>query len=356
VRVALIAHSDAPWTPEYARYLAQRGHDVQVISFHPKPLAHGTLHYVGTRAADGRLPGWLYLARVPRIGRLLRRLAPDVVLAPYFRSNGLVGALTRCAPLVVSTRGVDFDFPLPFGLGRRLTRWIAGRADRLHASSPELVEHFAALGVAPGRFSVFPLGTDARTFSPRPGPRPPGPTRIVCTRKHEPIYANDTIVRALALLAARELPFEARFVGTGSKLARTRALARDLGLDDRVAFAGAVEPAAVPEHLRWADVYVSAATSDGASSSLFEAMSCGLFPVVSDVRANRDWLVHGEHGFLFRVGDPAACAEGLAFAPAHPDVVAAAAERNRALVQSQLDRETNLARLEALLVEAAKAS
>jgi glycosyltransferase involved in cell wall biosynthesis len=355
VRVALISHADAPWTPHYARFLVERGHDVHVITFHPKPLAHGTVHYVGARAADGRLPPWIYLVRVPRVARLLRRLAPDVVLAPYVRSNGLVGALTRCAPLVISTRGVDFDFPLPFGLGRRLTRWVAGRADRLHASSPELVEHFAALGVAPERFTVFPLGTDARLFAPRAGPRPPGPLRIVSTRKHESLYRNDTVVRALALLRERGVPFEARFVGTGRTLARTRALAAELGLGERVAFVGEVPAERVPEQLRWADVYVSAASSDGASSSLFEAMSCRLFPVVTDVRANRDWLVHREHGYLFPLDDAAACAEGLAFAPEHPDVVAAASERNRRVVECRLDRETNLARLEALLREAAEA-
>jgi glycosyltransferase involved in cell wall biosynthesis len=356
VRIALIAHTDAPWTPHYARFLAQRGHDVHVISFHPKPLAHGELHYVGARAGDGRLPAWLYLWRVPRIARLLRRLAPDVVLAPYFRSNGLVGALTRCAPLVVSTRGLDFDFALPFGLGDHVTRFVARRADRLHASSPELVELLAAIGVPAQRFEVFPLGTDARLFTPREGPRPAGPTRIVCTRKHEPLYDNDTVVRALARLRERGFAFEARFVGTGSSLPRSQALARAVGVGDRVAFVGEVAADEVPEQLRWADVYVSAATSDGASSSLFEAMSCGLWPVVTDVRANRDWLVHRAHGFLFPIGDAAACAEGLAFAAANPAIAAAAAQRNRTLVARELDRETNLARLEALLVQAARSA
>jgi glycosyltransferase involved in cell wall biosynthesis len=217
------------------------------------------------------------------------------------------------------------------------------------------VEHFAALGVPPERFAVFPLGTDVALFTPRAGPRPAGPPRIVCTRKHEPIYSNDTIVRALALLGERGMPFEARFVGGGSLLGRTRALARELGVGERTAFVGPVEAHAVPEHLRWADVYVSAATSDGASSSLFEAMSCGLFPVVSDVRANRDWLTHREHGFLFRVGDAADCAEGLAFAAKNPAIAASAADRNRRTVQTRLDRERNLARLEALLRDAAAA-
>ncbi len=353
MKIALIAHSNAPWTPYYARFLSERGHDVHVISFQPKPLAHGTLHYVGARAADGRLPAWLYLWRTPSVARLLRRLAPDVVMAPYLRSNGLVGALTRCAPLVVSTRGLDFDFPLPFGLGRRLTRWIAGRADRLHASSPELVELLAARGVPPERFTVFPLGTDARLFAPRAGPRPPGPPRIVCTRKHESLYQNGTIVRALALLRDRGLPFEARFIGTGRRLPRTRALALELGLGACVAFAGGVEPERVPEELRWADVYVSAATSDGASSSLFEAMSAGLWPVVTDVRANRDWLSQREHGFLFPAGDAGACADGIAFAGANPGIVTAAAARNRSRVARELSREANLARLETLLSEAA---
>jgi glycosyltransferase involved in cell wall biosynthesis len=354
MRVCFISHSNSPWAPYYARYFQERGHEVHLISFHPKPIPGITMHYVGATPADGRLPKWIYLWRVPRVRRLLRKLHPDVVMATYVRSNGLVGALTKCSPLVVSTRGsTGYHFGLPLALNAWLVRWIAGRADLLHASSDELVEGFESFGVSRDKFTVIPLGTDTGAFAPRGGPRPFGPLRIICTRKHDPLYDNETILRALARLKGEGLEFQFRFAGSGSVLDRNRSIARGLGLSDQVEFRGEVSHEQVPEQLRWADLYVSAAESDGAPSSLFEAMSCQLFPVVTDVRANRDWITHRKNGYLFRVHDDEDCAAGLRFAVAHPEVVSQALQDNRTMVAERLDRTRGLAKLERLLEKAA---
>jgi glycosyltransferase involved in cell wall biosynthesis len=285
---------------------------------------------------------------------LLRELRPDVTLATYFRSNGLVAALAKRGPLVVSTRGPgDYEFWLPFGLDRRLARWIAGRAERLHASSGELVEHFASIGVPRERFTVIPLGIDAAAFPPREGPRSPGPPRIVCTRKHLPIYDNKTIVRALARLRDGGFAFECRFVGGGNRLAFTQREVAALGLENEVRFLGDVEPGEVAAQLAWADVYVSATLSDGSPSSLFEAMACRLPPVVSDIRANREWLRDGENGFLFPPGDPAACAAAIRAAVERLPRLGEVLDRNRRTIVEQADRRVGLDRLERLLREAA---
>jgi glycosyltransferase involved in cell wall biosynthesis len=351
----MISHTDSPWAPHYAAYLRDRGHDVHVVSFHPQPLPGITVHYFGGSGRPAELTRSAYLRKAFGVRRFLRSLRPDVTLATYFRSNGLLGALAKCGPLVLSTRGLDFDFPLPPFLNTRLIRWMAGRADLLHASSPELVEAFERYGVPRGRFTVIPLGTDPRRFRPRESQRAPGPARILCTRKHDPLYDNPTIVRALALLRDEGLDFEARFVGTGTTIRETQSLAQDLALADRVAFFGDLEQERMPEQLAWADLYVSAAKSDGSPSSLFEAMSCALFPVVTDVVANRCWIRHRENGWLFSVGDTRGCAEGLRFAWQHPDEARVGGLLNRQTVIEKLDRDSGLARLEALLHRAVEA-
>jgi glycosyltransferase involved in cell wall biosynthesis len=352
MRIVLISHTDSPWTPPYAGYFQEQGHDVHVISFHPKPLPGIQVHYFGASARTGELPKTIYLRRALAVRRLLRRLRPDVTLATYFRSNGLVGAIAKCGPLVLSTRGVDFDFPLPSFLNGPLIRWMAGRAESLHASSPELAEIFQGFGVPKERFTVIPLGTDAQQFRPREGPRAPGPLRILCTRKHHPLYDNPTIVRALALLRDEGVDFRCRFVGTGTTIQVTRDLVRALNLADRLELLGDLDHGHIPEQLVWADLYVSAARSDGSPSSLFEAMSCGHFPVVTDVVANRYWIRHRENGYLFRVGDPRDCAEGLRFAWQNPDRILAGGSLNRQTIIAKLDRNAGLVRLEELLKRA----
>jgi glycosyltransferase involved in cell wall biosynthesis len=75
--------------------------------------------------------------------------------------------------------------------------------------------------------------------------------------------------------------------------------------------------------------------------------------VVTDIRANRDWLVHGSNGFLFPPGDDRACADGLRFAFERGAGCEAALEESRRRVAEQLDRGVGLERLERLLLETA---
>ncbi len=352
MRVCFIAHTNSPWAPYYAAYFHTRGHDVHVISFHSDPLPDVHVHYLGPQQG-GLAPKWMYLTRVPRVRRLLREIRPDVVMATYFQSNGLVGALSKCSPLVVSTRGVDHDMYLPEPFRGRLIRWVGRRADLLHAASPEGVDSLAAVGIPREKFTVIPLGTDATVFTPATGPRAIGPPRLICTRKHDPVYANETIIRAAARRRDLGTDFRLRFVGSGTTIEQSRSLAATLNLNNLIEFTGEAGHAAIPLHLRWADLYLSASRGDGAASSLFEAMSTGLFPVVSDIRANRDWLSHKRTGYLFRVDDDEDCANGIRFALENPDLVRHAVAENRATVIEKADRNRNLEKLESLLKRAA---
>jgi len=52
-----------------------------------------------------------------------------------------------------------------------------------------------------------------------------------------------------------------------------------------------------------AKFYLSFTSSDGASLSLMEAMAVGAIPIVSDIEPNREWVQHGENGFLINLDD-----------------------------------------------------
>ena len=52
-----------------------------------------------------------------------------------------------------------------------------------------------------------------------------------------------------------------------------------------------------------ADLYISPSHVDGSSVSLMEALACGIPCLVSDIPGNKEWIVEGENGWLFRDGD-----------------------------------------------------
>lgn len=121
---------------------------------------------------------------------------------------------------------------------------------------------------------------------------------------------NLSTVLAAAEIVARQVP-GARFlmVGEGTESRNLRQQARELGMADRVVFAGAVEHEQVVHYHAAMDVFVTASGSETQPLAYTEAMAVGT-PVVA-VRAPgaEDMITHGENGLL---SEPQEGAQGLA--------------------------------------------
>jgi glycosyltransferase involved in cell wall biosynthesis len=327
------------------------------MSFSSDPLAGVPVDHLGS-GTPRRLKFAGYLARVPELRSRIRMFAPDVVFATYLSSNGLAAALCRTGPLVVSAHGSDvLTTPGGAWLHGRLLRFTCGRADVVHAVSKPLVEALIGLHVRADPIHCFPIGVDPEWFTPRPDDDPDHhPPRVICTRHQESVYSNQTIVQALALLRADGIDVHATLLGGGSLLEERRAQVHALDLEGHVELPGHRPPAEVRRALRSSTVYVSASTSDGASSSLLEAMACGLFPVVSAIPANRAWLEDGVTGLLFEPGNAMALAAALRRAILDQDLRRSAQAFNRDLVLREANLARNLARMEALLEQATVAA
>lgn len=360
MRIALIAHSDSPWTPRYARHFQAAGHEVAVFSFRSGEVPGVRTFSLRSPGAAG-LPRHAYLTAVPRLRRLLRAFAPDALLVTYISSNGLAAALAVDTPRVLSAHGGDVldqegNPPIPAWLRRRLIRFACRGAHRVHSVSPEITEALIAAGVAAERIVTFPLGVDVARFPARPEPAATGPlTRLVCTRRHAPVYRNDLILDALARLGPEGGALRLTFVGGGPLLEARRRQAVALGLADRVDFVPPVEHDRMPDVLREAEIYVSASASDGTSCSLLEAFSVGLLPVVTRIRGNTAWVRDGENGFTFADGDAEDLAAALRRAIAPGPARHRAWGENPAVASAGADEKTNASRLLALLEEAARA-
>ncbi len=137
-------------------------------------------------------------------------------------------------------------------------------------------------------------------------------------------------LRVYAALKAAGQSFNARIVGDGPLRGELQALARELGVDDRVAFLGEIPHAEIWEQLEWADVLIhtgivaESGDRDGLPNVIPEAMAAGTVVVSSAFAATteavhdrRTGLVVGEGGergwieALRRVADDAPFAEAL---------------------------------------------
>ncbi|MBI5284855.1 MAG: glycosyltransferase family 4 protein [Chloroflexi bacterium] len=87
-------------------------------------------------------------------------------------------------------------------------------------------------------------------------------------------------------------------VGDGEERARLEALARGLGVEAHVRFAGAVPQNEVVRYMHAADVFLAVADLSNVGNPLLEAMACGTCVVAVDAGDTRDLVRDGQTGRL----------------------------------------------------------
>jgi glycosyltransferase involved in cell wall biosynthesis len=271
--------------------------------------------------------------------RLIGDLKPDVVFGLYLSSAGLLACLSGHRRVVVSARGGDVNSHINSFLWRRLFRWMGRRAKLVHCVSDSLSEQLCTrAGVPPRKLITAPIGVDCSRFTLAEFAQRPGGGMLLCTRAHKPVYDNATLLRGMRILKDMGENFHLTFV-EAPRADETRAVVGALDLDDRVSFIDPYALGELPGILAQHDIYVSASLSDGASSSLLEAMSSGICPVVSDIEANHPWVEHGDNGLLFPPGDAEALAECLLKAIRNSEFRRLAGQKSHAIVNERANRE-----------------
>jgi glycosyltransferase involved in cell wall biosynthesis len=174
---------------------------------------------------------------------------------------------------------------------RRLLRAVAG-FDLVITMGRRAIGFFRGRGVET-TFHVVSGGMDAQRFAPS---RAPARADFILVARLSSVKRVDLFLQALALVAQQRPETGAIVVGDGPLLEDLKGQARDLGLADRVTFAG--HQADVESWLKQARIFALTSDSEGLSLALMEAMLCGLPAVVSDVGDLPELVEDGTNGFL----------------------------------------------------------
>lgn len=224
-------------------------------------------------------PLLLYAGAKQALRRLLemgRRF--DLIDAHYFYPDGVAAVMLGREfnlPVVVTARGSDINLIAGYAGPRRMIRKAASRADGLVTVSNALAARLAAIGVDRSRITVLRNGVDPKLFRPvRPGvdfaASLDGPL-VLSVGNLVPLKGHDLVLRTVAQVNGANL----WIVGAGPERARLEALARSLGVEDRVTFTGRIEHQRMNEVYSKADVLVLASEREGWPNVLLEAMACG---------------------------------------------------------------------------------
>ncbi|WP_437904271.1 glycosyltransferase [Sorangium sp. So ce327] len=280
----------------------------------------------------------------------LRRRGVEVHLAP--KCPGFDATLTARLAALFATKGVtlvhahnhlSLIYAAPAGWLHRVpvihtkhgvSQDMQGRSWLRRAASAFVDAHVAVsqptaavvLGrreVDPPKLHVVVNGINLSRFAPDPAARVRVRAELAIPRdawvvgsvgRLSPVKNHALLVRA----AATSLPRNGRvlLVGEGAERARLDALARELGVSERVLFAG--ERHDVPALLAALDVFALPSLSEGLPLALLEAMAAGLPVVATDVGGVSTVLVHGETGYLVPSDEVAPLAARLSELHANP--------------------------------------
>jgi glycosyltransferase involved in cell wall biosynthesis len=332
--------------------------------------------YAAFAAAAGAAAAVRHLRR--RFDAVQVHTVPDglvfAALVPKLLGSKVVLDLHELMPeLYASKRGVSLASPVPRLLA--LQERLAVRfADHCIAVSHPCLDRFAARGLPLGKFTVVMNSADPALFAREPDspegtgssravPAAPGfiragapdgpPHRLVSHGTLVKRYGYSTLIRAVDELPAARL----EIIGEGDHRASLERLARDLGVAERVSFAGFVPLRDVTQRIRGATLGIVPNESDVFTdlvvpTKLLEYVALRIPAVVSRTPAIEAYF-DDESVAFFRPGDAADLAATIGRLLDQPEerrrMAARAAERYAATMAWPLQRRRYLELYQGLL-------
>lgn len=351
---------------QLANGLAARGHGVGVALFYSGGGLEADLAGVEI-VRLGKRGRWDVLPFVAGFLSRARRFRPDI-LYTFLGTPNILGAalkpLLRPARIVWGVRASDMDYSRydwAVAASASAEAFFSRFADRIIANSEAGMEHAISRGMPREKFAVIPNGIDMEVFRPDRALGAPlrlewgcrqGDVLVGLPARIDPMKDQENFLRA-ARMAADRYP-GLRFVCIGGGAAglqeQLRSLAADLGLGERLVWAGERED--MPAVYNALDICCLSSITEGFPNVLGEAMACGVSCVATDVGDAA--LVVGETGVVVPAGDPAALARGieglLARRAADPEGLGRAA---RGSIEAEFGVERMIEATEAVLLRCA---
>jgi glycosyltransferase involved in cell wall biosynthesis len=237
------------------------------------------------------------------LGDALRRIRPDGIVCTGYSAGTVAAArYARKAKVPLAIWSGTVRGPLEREWWRvLLRRWLVRKSDGFLAYGSAAREYLLSLGADPGRIHIAWNTVDTDRFLRLPLPRnplPSEPLRLLTVGYLERRKRVDLAIEAVAACARRGMDVELEIAGDGTERGALEALARDLGVEERVRFLGDVPYDAVPALYGAAHGFLFPTASDIWGLVLVEAMAAGKACVASvHAGATRDLVTDGVTGY-----------------------------------------------------------
>nr|WP_026449283.1 glycosyltransferase [Actinopolyspora mortivallis] len=353
--------------------LAARGHEVHVICHATDRQSHTTVedgvtvHRVASYGTPVHpttrvCPPWRASGAAKR---LLREIRPDVVhvQSHFFIGRGVINAARALGiPLVATNHFMPENIfgylRVPRGLQSLVSRVLwrnlikhYSKAAMVTAPTPRAVRLLRENGFEKRALPVS-CGIDVNRYRSAAAeyreqhPCPERRSVLFVGRLDEEKHVED-LLRAVSLLHTEE-PVCLEIIGDGSRRETLEELAGELGITDRVRFAGFVDEQELLAAYARADVFCMPSIAELQSLATMEAMSARTAVVLANAMALPHLVRPGRNGWLYPPGDVHALAKAIDEIVADRSVIDSMGAFSEHIISEAHDIDAVLARFESV--------
>ena len=203
-----------------------------------------------------------------------------------------------------------------------------------------------------GKIRIARCGLDGDWLTEAVPERPgSGELRLLSVGRLEREKGHTFLLDAVATLRDRGTAVHLELVGDGTLMESLRGQARELGIEDRITFAGAVGQDTIRENYRRADAFCLPSLGEGIPVVLMEALATGLPAIASNTMGIPELIEHGVTGLLVPAGRPNQIADAVELLAADPALRRRLGEAGRRKVIDDYDLDHGVDQLREAFVD-----
>ena len=324
-----------PWTvriTSIAREFVKKGHNLKLVYFPLPANERGKLRcreFKEFEAIPFNRGKWSFIKNIIKI----YKLAKDVDII-HFQKCFAIASLPALFAAYLRNKPIHYDWDdwelkiYQFSPPSRIVGFylnimetlIPRLVDTLSVSSENIKRLALKRGAKEDRIVEAHVCADLEKFNPKIDGKDikkkygiNSPIVLYLGQLHGGQYA-ELLLRAVKIIVAKKPDTVFMIVGSGADLRRLKSLAKELRVDDKVIFTGAVEYSSVPKYLAVADIAVACFEDNDLTRSksplkIVEYMASGKAIIASNVGEVPTML--GDSGILTEPGNVYSLAKGI---------------------------------------------
>jgi glycosyltransferase involved in cell wall biosynthesis len=369
VKICYLCHADNYHIKKWAHALANRGHELHLITFRPYQYDHPKIFVHCLESIFKRIYYFDFIAIVPAVRKLLDQLDPNVTIASFANTYGLTAQLADARPRIIQTWSRDIAAPDSVSaredwMAKNIGKCVLERADAITTDSHNFAEllsdRWPELG---SKILPTPWGIETKRYEVNPQNRteaktslgiPIDATVVTSIRGVYWYYNPELLLSALLqLLSNDQCPDNLHVIVltlAHPRTSRIQELLDKLAETNRVHLLDRYLPY---EELYkvWAasDFFISIPKFDGVSEALQEGRMAGAIPILNDIPANREVADEGKHALYVHANAPEQLADQISAHLSLPEAdVKRMRQANKKWVMKHANIDQTLDRLQEL--------